>query len=1836
MEFFVFKFKNHKVTRMPGWKVPTAVEFSIHSLHDITYIVIRATDGYYSGVWEFDGKHLEQIQNIDFAHATDMKIWTVGNEMHMAVSSIENYHSKLEKNISRNYNETVIYRWSRTYMDPIQIIEERVSKLMVFSAENDHFIALIFNNTKNDFSAEYSEIYRYNFKTSQYEIHQRIPTHNCKDIQFFALKKRKGYDSYLVVANYGSGESVNEIPPIIYRYVDGYFLPFQNLQVENILEFEPIHTPEDAFLLIARTEFQSLKTFQYDGWTFQESSHDINKNLPKVGTVIAKPFVVENVTVLVVKFPTNDDMLEIYTIDFLHENQLENFHKQILTWCESSLKQLEMKRNESVRGKRETQIAGQNIIENTDSSEEIRRNIVIADLLLEELENQAVNSLQKNGTHTFENLEAEEIILQDSKIHSLSTETINGEIIDEILVNSIDINGDTPWTNRLVLEHVQIDSNISPHIINGRKADDMINIHDDIEINQLSIIGKMIADSVTTQTLNNIPFDKENILLKNMDQKFSNFEIENLQVEMLNPENINNRNMINLEVGTKSDHKIDRVSRLKTKKIVIGEFINNVDMRTLDNYSLRIVGDQEITQKYFFENLQANNMIIEELSGKNVENFVRIDSGQYKIEQDVQFTNYLTVNDLEVHEVLDLIPVVNGKLQILLKDFGEVQYISAKKTLDEVEVLNTIEIRGNIKSEELEKLNPVKNVNEPLILEGDFEISGNTTIENLVKTGDIITQEGILSAKRVLSHGLLLREKEINIHLNFQQQLNVDEIFIDNVNGINPQTWVVTGTNNKQVIHGPKVFVDDVVITGDTEFFKINNIDVSDLEHSVMRIHGNQSISGKHTVLNVVAGSVTGNNITLGSSSFQNVLTTSTEQFILGTTVINGECTSNISNSKETEVMGTTNGFNFSDLLLDTVMKNKEKPIIGHKSFKNFTATNLTVLGLETSNRNKMIYDGDVTWDNATVENIHFMKSCNDIERDSFGMPSLEDIPVEIVSQLTDLESLIVHGNVYIDSGFLNDVHLENFERETVKIDEENVFRNVIFERSVFSEAPVLLQGQVEKVELENLVPSKAEQLQMIQGIKTFENMVFVQGNVVLEGLVNDFDLNDMCNFADPEKMGKELTIEGNAIFVKGPHVQNLFNTSIQHILDNAWFKDREVVLKESLLFENVTLYNNTIVKGTVDGVNLGTLKNEYFSKTKDQTIDAEIHIANHATFSGNLISPKMSLEGTINGIKIPELLRTILLQDEDQVFEEVVYLEDVYINDLQGEFLVNNLMLETDLLRYDKENIITGHKHLDYLNAYNVKLKENITIQNVDILNWMRNAILKKGIFNIDKLKIFKQNVHFERGISLQGLMNGEKFTDETIMLKNTPQNITGEKSFKLDKFDLMHFKNMKLRGQLNDMQMSEFLSENNDENLIFDSPIYFQKDLYTKNLNLKKSYKDINMDEVLSDIFQLESMDDLMENYGKLLNLSQKINKNLREQAVYLQYYRDLQEIKNPKYIVNFCCDNQALMYFDLVNGSYLRGFYHWNEQQQIFSKSFEITVDKGYPPVRTLAFSFGRQQFLYMEYPKAESKTQDSFEGTFWKIDMSNQLINYGSIKSNGVDQITPFTINDSECLLIIYQKKQFPNILCNLNTPHEITLRPFLHSGHYIQSRATKINDVPFLIMVQSNDETSINAQAYIEIWRIHDSQFTLHQVLYFSDPPPKSIATITYKGVHYLAIVYQGGFQQGHVDILRYSPVMNKYEQWQKITSNNPENAEFSVVPSGELLLFLLGSSNESLMIYKYEGISGFRKHITIANIPAITRFSQFTMDKNHFIMVEYGGKLRILQAQFKGNLKESL
>ncbi|KAK9870805.1 hypothetical protein WA026_009763 [Henosepilachna vigintioctopunctata] len=1771
-----------------------------------------------------------------------MNIWPVEEEIHMAISNKEDFRNLSNKN--ENYNKTTIYKWLGSHFDPVQSIYDCVTKLVHFNMENKKFIVVNIDGLYNESPRDYAEIYRYNLQTSQYDIQQRIPLENCKDIKAFSMKKKNGRDFYLAVANYASGENDTELPSIIYKYVDGYFIPFQDLKIETILEFVPVETA-DTFLLISRSEFQPLKTFQYDGWSFRETLHNINWDLSKNGITSLQLIDIENKPTLVVRFSGEENALEFYNLTFVHENQLSKFHDDILVFCENNLNLMKGNGEQESRNIREIirddSVNSGDLIHEDDgipnSTETIRNKIHRASLILDELEDLIQFSLQKDGQHILQDIEADEIILKNINIRSLTTETINDNNINEILDNVIDINQDGRWTDDVILEHAQIDTQIHPQLINGIDANDVIRQNEDLEINQLNIKGQAIfSDSIITKTVNDIVFDIDNILMNNVDQNFEALNVDKLRATNINPDKINSRNIKDLEVDTKYEYKNDRIPYLKTKKIVIGGFINNVDMRTLDKYSLKINGDQTISETFWFEDLQANNMDVNELSGmKLVENLIRTDSGQYDLKVDAEFTDHLTVNKLVVDEYLDVIPVVEGRLQVLLKDVDELQHITVKKTVDEVELLNPFSIQGNINSRELEKINPIITIENSLIFSGDFEITGNTSIENMLKVDDITAPGSNYSVKKVLSHGILLRDTEIDFHLNFEQQLNVDEIVIDKVNGIDPEKWLLTGTNRTQVVSGAKVFVNDVTITGNTNFSKVNNIELSDLQNSILRNNGDQIISGKHTLMNMVADRVTANNITLGNKPMKDIVTILNEQFISGTTVVEGDIAANISKSSHIKIDGTVNGFDFTKIIEDTVMKNSEKPISSHKTFRNFTTKDLILPNLKTIDRKKIIKNGNVRMKNPRIKNIQFMKSCNDVEMNRFGEDVFGDGQVEIVSELKNISKLVVHGNVYIESGFLNDIYIQDFETDTVKIDEENEFKNAVFD-VVFSEAPIILHGQMEYVDFENLVLSNTDQQQIVLDSKTFQSSVTVFGNVSLDGFINDIDPNNVCSFMDSDVKHKNLEIRGNAIFTKGPNVHKVFNVTLDYIVNNAWFKNKAVTLPQFANFSNITFFNNVTAKGLVDGVSLVDLRDYYFSKTKNQKITGGIYFANHVNFLGNLVSPKLAMNGAINGIKISELPRTVLLQDEDQVFEEMVYLEELFIDDLQGEYTVNNMNLKTDLLRYDNDNIITGTKYITKLNIENVELKKNISIQSVDILNWMTNAILKKGTFNINKRKIIRQDVYFDEGFNLKGTMNGGMFTNDTIMLKSIPQIINGVKKFEVDPMEVMKFRNMKLKGMLNDMITSELFSDQDEnQDLIFKSPMHFYSDIYTKNLCMRKSYNGKNLSEIITKIMELDNMDALAKNYVKFLNMSEMIQENLKEHAFYIQFYKEIQEIKKPEYIINSCCEDSILTYSNINNKSYIMNYYFWDKDKEIFLKS-EMALNMGIPPLKMESFFSGRQQFLYMEYLNDEPKSKGLTKGFFWRIDNFNQLTGHGTLISNGIQQITPMEIDQSKCLLLLFKHEKYLNILCDFNSPGDIRFNQSAQIGKYIQSTVTNIDGVPFIILINSQEDNLRSPKGSVEVWTKQNSQFEIHQVIFLPDPPPKNAAAITYRGIHFLSVVYNGGLWQGHVDILRYNKSRGKYELSQKITLRNPVRTEFSVIPSGELLLFVLGIPDETLSVFKYTGISGFKKQITTSSIPYITGFKQFTMGRNHFLIVENGNKLRILQAQFKGILKESL
>lgn len=68
----------------------------------------------------------------------------------------------------------------------------------------------------------------------------------------------------------------------------------------------------------------------------------------------------------------------------------------------------------------------------------------------------------------------------------------------------------------------------------------------------------------------------------------------------------------------------------------------------------------------------------------------------------------------------------------------------------------------------------------------------------------------------------------------------------------------------------------------------------------------------------------------------------------------------------------------------------------------------------------------------------------------------------------------------------------------------------------------------------------------------------------------------------------------------------------------------------------------------------------------------------------------------------------------------------------MKGDYLVNSLNLSTDVMRYDKYNMVTGKKTIRDVNTYKIKMDKPTNIQNVDFFKWVGSCVLKNGRFYV------------------------------------------------------------------------------------------------------------------------------------------------------------------------------------------------------------------------------------------------------------------------------------------------------------------------------------------------------------------------------------------------------------------------------------------------------------------------------------------------------------------------
>lgn len=87
-------------------------------------------------------------------------------------------------------------------------------------------------------------------------------------------------------------------------------------------------------------------------------------------------------------------------------------------------------------------------------------------------------------------------------------------------------------------------------------------------------------------------------------------------------------------------------------------------------------------------------------------------------------------------------------------------------------------------------------------------------------------------------------------------------------------------------------------------------------------------------------------------------------------------------------------------------------------------------------------------------------------------------------------------------------------------------------------------------------------------------------------------------------------------------------------------------------------------------------------------------------------------------------------------------------LGDINGEYLVNDMDLQNEVMRYDVENAVTGLKNVTNIKIERLNVNERTFVQEVPLNLWIKNSILKTGSFNMTGSKSFDGFVHFKGGI--------------------------------------------------------------------------------------------------------------------------------------------------------------------------------------------------------------------------------------------------------------------------------------------------------------------------------------------------------------------------------------------------------------------------------------------------------------------------------------------------------
>ncbi|CAG9820000.1 unnamed protein product [Phaedon cochleariae] len=819
----------------------------------------------------------------------------------------------------------------------------------------------------------------------------------------------------------------------------------------------------------------------------------------------------------------------------------------MLKWCQENVNITTQNNIIEILGERTTDI----MIEELDIASQVQETgPVTSTSTLEEyqsqisqIEGETNNSIQNIQKHLIEeDIRVEYLVLRnDTFVDSGEIQAINGIDVNDVPANILNINDGFHFDTSLEFVYLRTHEPILTNNVNNHSIESILrrtNILENVTVN--GIVN--FKDGLESDKLDDMNIGIQNSLLNMGDQSLGNFTSISLTAEKVAAAILNDHLLKNLENENKDkegEEPKKSVDSVNVDNLIVGGFINDVDIPTLYKYALRRKNLQNITETYYFDSVKAESLISDDLSGKQVSNnLIPITEGTYFINKDVMFNKDLSVNNLTATQNLNNINVMDGNLDVLLKKSDERQYVSGTKSFENLELLSPINLHGKIRGKAFETMSPLVKVDQDVEINGDVRITGNAVSEGTIRLKNIITNDKKKSLENLLENGVKLNSDIMPTHLVFSQHINVDDLSTDTINSIDPRSWLVNGAKQIQIVHAPKQFNGDLEIEGDTTCRRINDIDMEELEGNVLRKDGDQIISGKHYVKYVATEKMINTNSTrFGRHPWKDVLITSEHQTIHGNMFIRKDLSARSMVISNMTVRGLIESLNAKKILNDAVTINHHLRLAGDKTFRNLIIDDLKLKTshfekvLEQLAENTLELSNVKTLENVNVESLHFTQSFNDVSNVVLKNENeTEKMMVELGDQ--EFNSIKVFGNVFIESNCLNNIDMSDLYLNTVKVDEPHQFDFVDFANDVIVSDTIALAGHVDNLDLDNIFQNEVGGQQTILDVldkKHFHENVTILGAVHINGNLNGVNVSDLCGFAsDIKDAGSRLILEGS------------------------------------------------------------------------------------------------------------------------------------------------------------------------------------------------------------------------------------------------------------------------------------------------------------------------------------------------------------------------------------------------------------------------------------------------------------------------------------------------------------------------------------------------------------------------------------------------------------------------------------------------------------------------------------------------------------------------------------